>query len=150
LPMPQLLYFSGPGLYIVAASLALVLVLISIPSIIRVAAIRGLDDDADTERKEHKDGIPRLGGVAIYCSIMITCLLAPPLAGFKAANILFASCLILFAVGLKDDLSGVNPSTKFAMQFIVAVMMVFLGDVRLTSMYGLFNVYDLSYFSSAF
>jgi UDP-N-acetylmuramyl pentapeptide phosphotransferase/UDP-N-acetylglucosamine-1-phosphate transferase len=54
----------------------------------------------------------------------------------------------LFAMGLKDDLSGVNSSTKFLIQFIVCIILVVLGNIRLTSMYGVFGIYELSYFLS--
>jgi UDP-N-acetylmuramyl pentapeptide phosphotransferase/UDP-N-acetylglucosamine-1-phosphate transferase len=63
-------------------------------------------------------------------------------------NYLLTGCIILFAMGLKDDLSGVNSSTKFLIQFIVCAILVVLGDIRLTSMYGVFGIYDLSYFLS--
>ena len=60
-----------PFFYIVIFLIAVVLVLIAIPSIIHVANHRALFDDIDTERKDHKFGILRLGGVAIFCSFMI-------------------------------------------------------------------------------
>ena len=143
--MLHLLNLPQPLLYISIVLIALVLVIISIPSIIHVANNRYLFDDFDTDRKVHKEGIARLGGVAIFCSFMITNLLIPELSDFEGAKVLLAACMILFVVGLKDDMSGVNPSTKFGMQLVVALMMVFLADVRLTSLYGVFNIHDLPY-----
>ena len=51
-------------------------------------------------------------------------------------------------MGLKDDLSGVNSSTKFVIQLIVCIILVVLGNIRLTSLYGVFGIYDLSYILS--
>jgi UDP-N-acetylmuramyl pentapeptide phosphotransferase/UDP-N-acetylglucosamine-1-phosphate transferase len=62
---------------------------------------------------------------------------------------LLTATIILFIVGIKDDLSGVNSSTKFFIQFIVATMLVALGGIRLSSMYGIFDIYDLPYILSA-
>jgi UDP-GlcNAc:undecaprenyl-phosphate GlcNAc-1-phosphate transferase len=62
---------------------------------------------------------------------------------------LLTSSMVLFIMGLKDDLSGVNSSTKFLIQFFVAAILVILGDIRFTSMYGIFGVYDISYVVSA-
>ena len=143
--MLKLINLPEPVFYLVVSLIALILVLIAIPSIIHVANHRALFDDIDTQRKDHKVGISRLGGVAIFCSFMIASLFIPNAGNSAQFHFLLASCLILFAVGLKDDLWGVNPSTKFGMQFIVASIMVLLADVRLTSLYGIFNVYDLSY-----
>lgn len=147
--MLQLVNLPEPIFYLAITLIAFILVLIAIPSIIHVANHRSLFDDIDVERKEHKKGIPRLGGVAIFCSFMITTLLVYQGSGpGKEFSLLLASCMILFAVGLKDDLWGVNPSTKFGMQIIIAAIMVLLGNVRLTSLYGIFNVYDIPYFVS--
>ncbi|GAA4093668.1 hypothetical protein GCM10022392_15260 [Mucilaginibacter panaciglaebae] len=46
-------------------------------------------------------------------------------------------------MGLKDDLSGVNSSTKFMVQFVVASILVIPGNIRLTSMYGVLGIYEL-------
>ncbi len=146
--MLQSLNLPEPLFYSAVVLMALVLVMVSIPSIIHVANGRSLFDDMDIVRKKHKQGIARLGGIAVFCSFMITCLLVVKVTDFQGANILCAACIILFVVGLKDDLWGVNPSTKFGMQLIVSAMMVFLADVRLTSMYGVFNIHDISYATS--
>src|SRR5688572_20276876 len=116
--MLKLINLPEPVFYLVVSLIALVLVLIAIPSIIHVANHRALFDDIDTQRKDHKVGISRLGGVAIFCSFMIASLFIPNAGNSPQFHFLLASCLILFAVGLKDDLWGVNPSTKFGMQFI--------------------------------
>jgi len=55
----------------------------------------------------------------------------------------------LFAMGLKDDLSGVNPSTKFFIQFVVSAILVLPGNIRLTSMYGVMGIYTMPYVASA-
>lgn len=137
-----------PFFFIAIFLVSVILVLIAIPSIIHVANHRALFDDIDIERKNHKSGIARLGGVAIFCSFMISSLLIPNAGASNEFHFLLASCLILFAVGLKDDLWGVNPSTKFGMQLIVASIMVLLADVRITSLYGVFSVHDIPYVAS--
>src|SRR4051812_43631399 len=119
-----------------------------IPSILHVARARHLYDDLGHFRKTHDHGIPRLGGVAIFLSFSITVLVFSIVDRSFSITYLLISAIILFAVGLKDDLSGVNSSTKFLMQFIVSLNLVVLGDIRLTSMYGILDIYDLPYFIS--
>ncbi len=51
-------------------------------------------------------------------------------------------------MGLKDDLGGVNSSTKFLLQFIVAAILVILGDIRLNDMFGILGITTLPYFVS--
>ena len=146
--MHEALLTYDPLYFGIVIAFSLMIVIIAIPSIIHVANRCALFDDHSIVGKNHKSGISRLGGVAVFFSFIITSLLFSKTANFETFNYLLVSCVILFAVGLKDDLSGVHPSTKFAMQFIVALIMVFLGDVRLTSMYSVLNIYDLPYFWS--
>lgn len=116
-----------------------------IPSILHVARARHLYDDIGHFRKQHDHGIPRLGGVAIFISFAMVALICSIIdSKFPVAYIL-AAAIILFIMGLKDDLSGVNPSTKLIVQVIAALILVIWGDVRLTSMYGVLGIYELPY-----
>ncbi|MEO7214140.1 MraY family glycosyltransferase [Mucilaginibacter sp.] len=135
--------------YIFIVLLSVLITLLSIPSILHVARTRHLYDDVGHFRKQHDHGIPRLGGVAIFASFTITLLLFSMIDKNLPVSYLLTSSIVLFAMGLKDDLSGVNSSTKFLIQFFVAAILVLLGDIRFTSMYGIFGVYEISYVVSA-
>lgn len=143
--MYESLLNNDPLYYGIVVLFSLLIVVIAIPSIIHVANRCGLYDDHSISGKNHRYGISRLGGVAVFFSFIITSLLFSKTSNSEIFNFLLVSCVILFAVGLKDDLTGVHPSTKFAMQFVVALIMVLLADVRLTSMYGVLNIYELPY-----
>jgi UDP-GlcNAc:undecaprenyl-phosphate GlcNAc-1-phosphate transferase len=135
--------------YLLVVTLSILITLLSIPSILHVARTRHLYDDVGHFRKQHDHGIPRLGGVAIFVSFTITLLLFSVIDKTIPVSYLLTASIVLFIMGLKDDLSGVNSSTKFLIQFIVATILVILGDIRFTSMYGIFGVYDISYLTSA-
>jgi UDP-N-acetylmuramyl pentapeptide phosphotransferase/UDP-N-acetylglucosamine-1-phosphate transferase len=127
---------------------SLFVTVLAIPSILHVARERHLYDDLGSFRKHHDHGIPRLGGIAIFVSFTITILSFAFADRSLPVNYLLTACIILFAMGVKDDLTGVNSNTKFLLQFIVASILVVLGDIRVTSMYGIFGVYNLQYFVS--
>ncbi len=122
--------------------------LTALPSIMFIARERKLYDDFHQERKTHQSGISRLGGVGIFCSFTIISLLFARYDSVLPTNILLTACIMLFAVGLKDDLAGAGPGTKFFIQFLASAILVFLGDVRLTSMYGVFGISEISFLSS--
>ena len=134
--------------YLFVVIISVLITLFSIPSILHVARFRHLYDDLGHFRKTHDHGIPRLGGVAIFVGFTITSLLFCMTDKSLPINYLLTACIILFAMGLKDDLSGVNSSTKFLIQLIVCVILVLLGNIRLTSMYGVFGIFELPYFLS--
>ncbi len=129
--------------YISIVSLAFVLVRLSIPSIIHAANKHKLFDALDLHRKEHENNISPLGGIGLFCGFTITVLLFATTVNYQEANFLLASSIILFAIGIKDDIYGVSPKTKFALQLIVAFIMVVLGGFHLTSLYGVFNIWDV-------
>ncbi|MBS1527308.1 MAG: undecaprenyl/decaprenyl-phosphate alpha-N-acetylglucosaminyl 1-phosphate transferase [Bacteroidetes bacterium] len=134
--------------YSIIIAFSILITSLAIPSILHVARARHLYDDLGHFRKQHDHGIPRLGGVAIFVSFTITSLLFSMTDQSLPINYLLTACIILFAMGLKDDLSGVNSRTKFIIQFLVAAILVLFGNIRLSSMYGVFGIYDLPYWPS--
>ncbi|HYH57496.1 MAG TPA: undecaprenyl/decaprenyl-phosphate alpha-N-acetylglucosaminyl 1-phosphate transferase, partial [Anseongella sp.] len=123
--------------------MAIAITWFAVPPIIRVARIKKLYDEPFELRKIHKHRIPSLGGIAIFTSFMITCGL------FMAdhmpyASYLLASGVIIFTIGLKDDLVGLDPYKKFAAQILAAFIIAYLADIRITSFYGIMGIYDIS------
>lgn len=114
----------------------------AIPPIIKVARIKKLYDEPGELRKIHKRRIPSLGGIAIFTSFLITCgLFTASQADY--ANYLLAGGVIIFTIGLKDDLVGMDPYKKFAAQILAACIIACLADIRITSFYGVFGIYDI-------
>jgi UDP-GlcNAc:undecaprenyl-phosphate GlcNAc-1-phosphate transferase len=134
--------------YVFIVAVSFLITYFAIPSILHVARFRHLYDDLGHFRKTHDHGIPRLGGVAMFVGFTITSLLFCMTDRSLPINYMLTACIILFAMGLKDDLSGVNSSTKFAIQLIVCFILVVLGNIRLTGMYGVFGIHELPYFLS--
>ncbi|RZK36636.1 MAG: undecaprenyl/decaprenyl-phosphate alpha-N-acetylglucosaminyl 1-phosphate transferase, partial [Pedobacter sp.] len=126
------------------ALMAFLMVLVSIPSIIFTSLKYNLFDKNDLHRKNHDLSISRLGGLAIVSSFVICILLFSAMINFKEANFLTVSCIILAALGLKDDVYGTRTITKFILQMIVASILVFFGGFRLSSLYGVFNIGDMN------
>jgi len=147
--MTELIHSQFPLYYLIIVTLSVLISLLAIPTILHVARARHLYDDVGHFRKQHDHGIPRLGGIAIFVSFTITSLLFSMTDRSLPINYLITACIILFAMGLKDDLSGVNSRTKFGVQFIVASILVLFGHIQLTSMYGVFGIHDLPYWPSA-
>lgn len=118
--------------------------LYAVPSLIKLAYKKRLfDDPALEERKIHKYRTPNLGGIAVLISFAFTAALCIPGNILPYANYIFASGLLIFSVGLKDDLAALNPYKKFLGQTVTALIVVYLADIRLTSFYGVFGIHDV-------
>lgn len=136
--------------YLLLASALLtsfVLTYMFIPSIIKVANIKHLFDTPGA-RKSHYDVIPTLGGVGIFGGFVISlCLFSRFYPGNGMRYILAALCFI-FMMGVKDDIVELVANKKFIGQIFAACIIVLLGDIRLTSLYGLFGISTINYIPS--
>lgn len=138
-----MLTFSQPVNYFVVFSCAFVLSSLTFPSIIFVSKERNLYDDQHLHRKKHKNLTSRLGGIGIFCSFMITTLLLVEQHATIPNNYLQTACIILFAMGVKDDIVSVNASTKFISQLCASLLLVIPGEVRLSGFYGILGIFEL-------
>lgn len=121
--------------YTVAFLLPLTLTLLITPWVIQFAHKIGAVD-MPSERKVHTSIKPRLGGLAIFSSILISCVaifyLFPNLFEgvlyYKKEIFIIAACTAsIFLLGFWDDISPLNPSVKFLVQFIIASFIYFVG-----------------------
>ena len=112
----------------VASALFAVLI---IPNILLISYKRRLFDIPDS-RKVHKVPVPRLGGLSFLPVILISfCLvtafyyyyIGTPLNGFSAEKVLcdflslMVGSMLLYLVGVRDDLIGVGYRYKFIVQY---------------------------------
>lgn len=118
------------------------------PAIIRVSREKHLFDEPNA-RSSHVQKTPSLGGIAIFAAIIITYLLAMPKAGFLVnIHAIIPSLVILFFVGLKDDILVIDPYKKLLAQIVASGLFIYFADIRIGSLYGLFSVYELPYIPS--
>jgi UDP-N-acetylmuramyl pentapeptide phosphotransferase/UDP-N-acetylglucosamine-1-phosphate transferase len=54
----------------------------------------------------------------------------------------------MFFVGIKDDIIGTAPAKKLLANLIVAFIMVIIAEVKITSLYGLFDIRELPEWAS--
>lgn len=137
-----------PLYYLLIVITSIFITLIAIPSILQVAKIRHLYDDLGYSRKIHNPGIPRLGGVGIFISFTITLSFWGVGNPMLPLNYLLTACIMLFAIGIKDDLTGVGHQTKFLIQFIAGLILVVPGNIRLNNLHGILGMNELPYLSS--
>lgn len=133
-----------PEILVIAAFvMALIISLISTPSIVLVALQKGMCEKPD-DRRLHKGVVPTLGGVAVFAASML------PIFIFKCpqAYAFATGCLILFFIGIKDDILLIAPITKLVGQIVAALLVTVCFDVRITDLHGFFSIFEINYFVS--
>lgn len=128
---------------------AFFVVLFTTPSLIKVAKLKHLVDEPGEDRKLHKKRIPTIGGIAIFSSILFSYALWFPddsvsnhnlAASLQEFKYIVACLLILFFVGVKDDIIGTAPVKKLVAHIIVAFILLIMAGIEITSMHGLFGI----------
>ena len=110
-----------------------------------------------TERHLHSVPLPRIGGIAIFSAFVLTLVVAslvswryPTLAfglsGKTLQSILLPATLI-FVLGVYDDLRGVGPYTKFAVQALAGAIL-FASGLRILDLPVLFGGQHFPWFVS--
>ena len=142
-----------------------IVVLYSTPALIKVAVLKRLIDSPSEERKIHKRSIPTIGGIIIYAGTLFAYALwfnlsdGPEydkvffdkiLKSITEFKLIIATSLILFFVGVKDDIIGTAPVKKLFAHIVVALILVLMGDIRITGLHGIFGVSDIPYWGSVF
>ncbi len=137
------------------------LVIVAMPSLIKVAKLKHLVDEPGDKRKLHRKSVPTIGGIMIFAgTILGYCLWFPSQHAYKLGmnydaltalhefKYLVASMFILFFLGLKDDIIGVSPSKKLLVHMVVGAILVFMADIRITQFWGLFGLGSIPDYAS--
>ena len=127
---------------ILTASVSFIISFLAIPVVLQIAQQKNLYDVPD-ERKVHESPVPSLGGVGIFGGFLLASLLS--IQGYTNPEFqyFFAAALVIFFLGLKDDLLVLSATKKFIGQVIAASILIHLGGIRLDSMHGLFGFYNV-------
>lgn len=132
-----------------------IVAMLVLPNILLISHKKKLFDMPD-KRKVHHAPIPRLGGLSFFPVMLITMgglVLIYHLMGLSSGSMhgevpyeflaLLVGSMMLFLMGLADDLIGVGYKKKFLVQIVAASLLVASG-VWIKSLDGLFGIYQLS------
>src|SRR5262249_53084263 len=106
-------------------------------------------------RHLHQHALPRLGGVAIVISFLIamtaalavTRILRPELVPSLTPLVtILPAAILIFMLGVYDDIRTVGPHWKFLVQAI-AGSMLFAGGLRILDLPVLFGAHQFSWFT---
>ena len=121
---------------------------VCIPPIVRISVEKHLFD-VPNARKLNKTVVPTIGGVAIFIGITLSSILFLGNLPFPELRYIFAALILLFFIGLKDDILVIAPGKKLIVQIAAAAILVGLGNIQITSLSNLFYFNQISIWLSA-
>lgn len=119
----------------------------SMPAIIYVAHAKYLMDEPG-ERSAHSEKTPTLGGIAIFAGLLIAVCLWSDFSKTAGLQYMLVALVVLFFLGIKDDLVPLSPSKKLVAQTVAALLVIVFADIRIDNLQGLFQLYMLPYWAS--
>jgi UDP-N-acetylmuramyl pentapeptide phosphotransferase/UDP-N-acetylglucosamine-1-phosphate transferase len=126
---------------ILSGALSFFITFFAIPVIIQVAREKKMFDEPD-ERKVHKMVIPTLGGLGIFAGFILAMLLCVP-TGSHELQYFVAAAIVIFFLGVKDDILILSAAKKFIGQLIAAGIIIKFGGVQITNMHGFLGINEI-------
>lgn len=127
--------------HIIGAIIAFLLSVFIVPVVIYFSKKQGLVDNPG-ERKIHEHPVPRLGGVAVWLSTMLTFLFLVFLSYYPYGSLLSGILLgssLMFLLGLIDDIYCLEAKFKLFIQLSIATIVYCLG-IRIEDVYLPFGI----------
>jgi UDP-GlcNAc:undecaprenyl-phosphate/decaprenyl-phosphate GlcNAc-1-phosphate transferase len=120
-----------------------------------MAVARGWLAAPSFERHVHKTPLPRLGGVAIFAAFLCSVAFSPLLKALfphpqlefsiHAFPTILVPSLLIFLLGVYDDVHGVGAYVKFGAQ-AAAASMLFFGGLRISDLPVMFGAHQFPWF----
>ena len=110
-----------------------------IPVVIRVFRSINVLDQPD-KRKIHSISTPSLGGIAMFIGLILALLIALPFADLVNQKYFLGGIVLIFMLGVRDDLSSLQANHKLVVQLFAACLVVFFMDIKIHGLNGLFEV----------
>lgn len=132
---------------LLSSALAFLITFFAIPAIIQVAKNKKLFDEPD-ERKVHKAVIPTLGGLGIFAGFIIATLMGVPGGVSTELQYFMAAVMVIFFLGIKDDILVLSASKKFIGQLIAAGIIIKFGGIQINNMHGFLGINEIPHIAS--
>ncbi len=126
-----------------AAVIAFGLVYKVVPVLVRIAYHLNFYDRPDGERKLHTRYISSLGGVAIFLAFLVGFAVtgyADQITGFVY---LLVALVMLFFIGLQDDLMGLSPNKKLGVELFASGMIILGCQVFISNFNGILGIGEI-------
>ena len=133
---------------IIAFFLGLFISCLTNRQVIEISNKLHIGDDPHNARKLHKKRMPNLGGIGIFIGTCVAYFAFSDYSMTIRPDKLFSISIFLFFLGICDDLVPMNALKRLLIEFICAFFIIYITDVRLTTLWGIFGIQELTIVAS--
>lgn len=113
------------------------------PVVINVVKVRRLFEKRN-ERSSHSNMVPSFGGVSFFIVFVMALSFSEQFFVSGRAYYMIPAALIIFMIGLKDDLTGVGPRNKIIGQLLATSLLFLSSDFQITELWGFIGIHHIS------
>ncbi|MDR0713942.1 MAG: undecaprenyl/decaprenyl-phosphate alpha-N-acetylglucosaminyl 1-phosphate transferase [Bacteroidales bacterium] len=134
---------SNETILLLSAVVSFLATFYSIPAIVRISKKKRIFDEP-SQRKSHTQKIPTVGGIAIFLGFALSAGSFISYDHVPSLQYILVSCIIIFFLGLYDDMVSIAPVKKLLGQIVAALVVAIPGNMRLTSLHGFMGIGNIS------
>lgn len=124
---------------IIPALLAFIGTLWVHPKVLKIAIMKNLVDNPDA-RKLQRNPVPVMGGIAVFFGIIIGLCCSQTIFVRSDVFLLISTMLIMLYVGTIDDILNLSPYTRFFIEILIVLWLMYVNEASINSLWGLWGV----------
>ena len=113
------------------------------PRVLRISLDKNIVDNPDA-RKLQRYPVPVLGGMVVQAGILVALCVADLFMDCSSLYTIVLAMSIMLFIGTIDDILDIRPITRFMLEVLVALMIIYTCDYSLDNLHGLWGVWELS------
>lgn len=113
------------------------------PKVLKIAFDKNIVDNPDA-RKLQRVPVPVLGGVAVVFGILVALSVSQLFVDCSSLFTIVLAMVIMLFIGTMDDILDIPSTTRFVLEILVALMIIYTCDYSLDNLHGLWGVHELS------
>lgn len=113
------------------------------PKVLKIAFDKNIVDNPDA-RKLQRVPVPVLGGMAVVFGILVALSVSQLFVDCSSLFTIVLAMVIMLFIGTMDDILDIPSTTRFVLEILVALMIIYTCDYSLDNLHGLWGVHELS------
>ena len=113
------------------------------PKVLKIALDKNIVDNPDA-RKLQRVPVPVLGGVAVVFGVLVALSVSQLFVDCSSLFTIVLAMVIMLFIGTMDDILDIPSTTRFVLEILVALMIIYTCDYSLDNLHGLWGVHELS------
>ncbi|MCR5464294.1 MAG: undecaprenyl/decaprenyl-phosphate alpha-N-acetylglucosaminyl 1-phosphate transferase [Bacteroidales bacterium] len=130
------------GISLCLMGLAFVVTMLVFPHVLAFARRHGIVDNPNA-RKLQRVPVPVMGGTTVFIGVIVSVLVCSAITGNYNLLELMGLIMVMYLIGLWDDVKDVPVSLRFGVEVLVVWLMIILFRVEINDFHGFLGIHEI-------